>query len=82
MEHKTFKQLLKDEIVRLTSAPGVTEILNILISRDDYRLLAKDISEQETFEDVTIVIDGVNILASGAMPFEEDKRFDTIKSLP
>ena len=78
---KTFKQLLKDEIVRLTSTPGVTEVSSILISRDDYRLLTWEISKQETFEDVTIVIDDVKILAGRDMPIKKDKRFELLKNL-
>lgn len=79
MKDKTFKRMLKDEIARLRDMVN-GDLTSVIISREDFRLLAWEISKHENgFEDAIITIDNVDILASKSMPFQKGVRFEPIQ---
>lgn len=77
---KTFKQRLKYEI-KLLRNTSQKDLTSIIISREDFRLLAKEISKHKNdFKDTIITIDDVRILASEHMPITEGIRFEPLQS--
>lgn len=77
---KTFKKMLKDEIVRLRGILG-DNLVSVIVSREDFRLLTWEISKQANgFEDTVIRIDDTNILSSKDMPINEGERFNSVQT--
>lgn len=74
----SLKKEIKDKIERFADREEKS-LLWLMVSRKDFRRLAKEISKHKGgFADTTITIDDIRIHSSENMPFEKGKRIESI----